>query len=325
MRITPKKVLFLSDLDGTWLSKDPANRAKLDQGVQDLRDEYRPKGVDLKFGYVTARPPERVAKENLPTPDWTITFNGGRIDQGRGIKPDSVGGWSKSSPLQEWEELNDQSGFSAQHALSECREILAEGEFGSLSVQTIGEVIGNPAADDCNNAAHLCFNLADIQLAEHEKTDANANDIPDIFETATFEAPSQIAALAERLNEQLSEDGVELDISPVYLFHGKPYAMIDVATPVANKGEAVDFLRRREGVSPENLIIAGDGGNDISMMRDPSGQDDGRRAIIVGADAKLREAGKGLSHGIIQEAPQDSAVGVLNGLRDHLEAIVTSA
>lgn len=319
---SPKKVLFLSDLDGTWLSKDKANRAALDQGVQVLRDEFRSQGVDLKFGYVTARPPERVAQEDLPEPDFTITFNGGRIDKGRGVEPKPEGGLLKTSPLPSWELLNQESGFTANLALDKCRTLIDSGAFGDMGVRTIGDVIENPLADDCAFAAHLCFDLAQVQLTEAEKTDANGNDIPDIFEPETFEAPAQLKSLRQALNQGLAEDGVQHEISPLYLFHGKPYAMVDVATPVANKGQAVDFLRRQEGVAQGHLIIAGDGGNDISMMRDPKGQDDGRRAIVVGPETKLRQAAGGLEHCIVEPADKDCSLGVLDGLRRHLEAIV---
>jgi hydroxymethylpyrimidine pyrophosphatase-like HAD family hydrolase len=316
----PKKVLFLSDLDGTWLSPNKANRAALDEGVKALQDEYRPRGIDLEFGYVTARPPERVAKENLPTPSYTITFNGGRIDQGSGVLA-AKGGWTKSQPLNSWEELNKATGFTATQALGECKELLATGNFGQLTVQTIGEVIQNPAADDCDYAAHLCFDLSKVELTEAEKKDANGNQIPDIFEPETFEAPAQLKALTGAMHKGLDQDGYQHEISPLYLFHGKPYAMVDVATPLANKGVAVDFLRQQQGVDPENLIIAGDGGNDISMMRDPKGKDDGRRAIVVGPETKLRQAAKGLSHAILAPADKDCSLGVLDGLRTHLEQI----
>lgn len=34
-----KNVLFRSDLDGTWLSKNPENRARLDKEILEIKDE----------------------------------------------------------------------------------------------------------------------------------------------------------------------------------------------------------------------------------------------------------------------------------------------
>lgn len=319
--LNPKKVLFLSDLDGTWLSKNKANRQALDDGVKELRDEFAQRGVDLKFGYVTARPPERVAQENLPTPDFTITFNGGRIDTGTGLISGSAGGYLRTAALSSWEAVNMASGFTADLALKECQALLSSGSFGDLSVQTIGQVVKNSAADDCQHAVHFCFDHSNIALTEAEKVDANGNSIPDLFEQETFQAPAQIQSLTEALSQSLQAAGISHEVSPVYPYHGKPYLMFDVATPTANKGDAVDFLRDQEGVGKSHLIIAGDGGNDISMMRDGEGGDDGRRAIVVGPNKGLRDAASGLSHAIIEPADKDCSLGVLHGLRAHLEQI----
>lgn len=316
-----KKVLFLSDLDGTWLSKNPANRRALDEGVQELRDEYAAKGVDLEFGYVTARPPERVAQENLPSPDWTITFNGGRIDKGTGFTVNDKGERVKAEAYANWDEFNDISHFDSSKAVEGAKEVLASGKFGAMTLNTIGEVVENPAADDCKFATHLCFPLSNVSLNDAERTDDDHNGTPDILQPSMFKAPEQLLEFSTELNLQMKNSGVEYEISPAYLFQGKPYAMLDIASPLANKGDAVGYLRDEQGVTHDHLIVAGDGGNDISMMRDSSGRDDGRRAIVVGPDAGLRHAAAGLSNVILQDPDEDCSLGVLDGLRRHLEAI----
>lgn len=316
-----KKVLFLSDLDGTWLSKNPANRKALDEGVQELRDEYAGKGVDLEFGYVTARPPERVAQENLPTPDWTITFNGGRIDKGTGFEVNAQGEKIKTEAYANWDEFNDISHFDSSKAVEGAKQVLASGKFGDMTLATIGEVVENPAADDCKFATHLCFPLSNVSLNDAELTDNDHDGTPDILQPSMFKAPTQLLNFSTALNLVMENSGAEYEISPTYLFQGKPYAMLDIASPLANKGEAVGYLREERGVDHDHLIIAGDGGNDISMMRDPFGRDDGRRAIVVGPDAGLRQAASGLSNAILQDPNEDCSLGVLDGLRRHLEAI----
>ena len=316
-----KKALFLSDLDGTWLSKDPEQRAALDEGILQLREEYREKGLDLRFGYVTARPPERVQKEGLPTPDWTITFNGARVDQGSGFSLDAEGDLQKVEAFPAWESLNKQTKFHSQQALETCRNLVASGSFGPLGVSTIGALIDNPAADDSPYAAHLVFDLNSVVLTEGEKADHNGNGIPDIFEPQSFSPPEQLQDLKKQLSAALQDCSMQTQMSDLYLFHGKPYAVLDVASARADKGQAVDFVRRQEGVEPDHLIIAGDGGNDISMVTTPNG-DDGRRAIIVGPDQQLRKAAENLGRAILAPPEMDSAQAVLSGLKQHLSELV---
>lgn len=317
-----KKVLFLSDLDGTWLSKKPENRAKLDREVLEIKDSYRQKGVDLEFGYITARPPERVEKENLPTPDWTITYNGAQINQGDPGNFQAEGEFAAEPSLANWNEKNQATGFSASTTLSELNTLLQDEKFSNLQFQTVGQLVENSAADANEFATGLCFSLPSVALTEAEKADLNANGTADILEEETFAAPQQLKDLASALDEALGLAGVGHDVSPPYLFHGKPYAMLDVASPIANKGSALAFLQQREGVSPSHTIVAGDGVNDISMMTALNGVDEGRRAIVVGGNSMLVAAASKLKNSIIQPADQDSSLGVLDGLRQHLEAII---
>lgn len=317
-----KKVLFLSDLDGTWLSKVPKNRARLDNEILEIKDEYRARGVDLKFGYITARPPQRVEKENLPESDWTVTYNGAQINAGDPGDFDSAGNFVANSPDSRWVEINSRSGFSTEKTLETAHELLEEERFCNLSFQTVGQVVNNPAADSNPFTTALCFSLDDIHLTPQEQVDANRNGIPDVLEKETFSAPQQLQELTEALSGRLDEQKVGHEISPVYLFHGKPIVMFDVASPVANKGDALQFLQKLEGVDPSNTIVAGDGGNDIAMMTGQNGIDEGRRVIVVGGDSKLVRAASGLRNAIVCPPEMDSSLGVLSGLRRHLDEIV---
>jgi len=107
-----------------------------------------------------------------------------------------------------------------------------------------------------------------------------------------------------------------VDEPRVYPFHGKPYLKFDISS--VDKGDAIEFLRQRQGIQPEHVIIAGDGGNDISMMLNPQGRDDGRRAIVVGPNSQLRAAAGQVAHALLQEPAQDSSLAVLDGVRRHL-------
>jgi len=317
-----KKVLFLSDLDGTWLSKSPKNRAKLDREIVKIRDEYAEKGVDLKFGYITARPPQRVEKEELPEPDWTVTYNGAQVNVGDAGDFEPDGSYTEKERATAWDDENRKTGFTTDKARSELMELLSTEQFSNLSLKTVGEVVENPAADANEFSLSVCFEQDNIALAPGEERDKNNNDIPDLFEPETFAAPEQITQLREQLDSKFEEAGIGHQVSPAYLFHGKPYVMFDIASPLANKGEAVRFLQSQEQVDAEHTIVAGDGGNDIAMMTGRDGGDEGRRTIVVGKDAGLNQAASELKNALIQPSEMDSALGVLTGLRHHLDAIV---
>lgn len=318
----PVEVLFLSDLDGTWLSKDPEQRKALDEGVLQLREEYRKQGIDLKFGYVTARPPIRVSQEGLPRQDYTITYNGGYIHPGP-PGHETEDGYVIAPPLQEWDNINKACNFSTEEARQALDELLERDEFQGLRFQTVGEVVHQPQADANPYVASYCFDQDSIRLTFDEQADFNENGIPDIFETETIGVPDQLARLQQELDAALSQQGASHELSPVYPFRGKPIMMFDAAASTADKGEAVQFLMEHEGITPEHLIVAGDGGNDIVMMRAPDGTDDGRRAIVVGGERTLYDAAGQLRHVAMRPPEEDSSAGVLAGLRQHLQEIVS--
>lgn len=299
------KVLFLSDLDGTWLGKE---RALLDQGMDSLKDEYREKGIDLEFGYVTARPPERLDK-NLPQPDYKITFNGARVED-------------RDGELNDWLELNERSRFDKEEVREELDELLEEEpEFQGLSYQTVGQVVGNPASDASRYFTSFCFPLGSLTLEPQERADRDHDGVPDILEKSHYEVPAQIADLANELTDELEDEGMGFRVNSPYIFHGKPFIKMDITAPEATKGEAVSFLAEREHVRPDHLIVACDGGNDVSMV-ELNGDDDGRRTIVVGHEHNLREAGSARKNGIVRPENEDSSRGVYLGLRQHLDAIV---
>ena len=300
------KVLFLSDLDGTWLGEE---RALLDNGMEDIRSEYAEEGIDFKFGFVTARPPERLDK-NLPeTADFKLTFNGGRIED-------------KNGRVCSWDKKNEASGFDNDKLQQTFNELLSQDDYKNLCYKTVGGVVNNPAADGSKFDTSFCLSQESIALTDSEKADKNNNGTPDIFEKETFQVPSQVKSLMNELSDNLGAQGMGYKIAEPYMFHGKPFLSLDVAAPSANKGDAVTFTAEQEGVSPEHLIVACDGGNDLSMVRLGDGADQGRRAIVVGHEHELRKAGAALKNGIVRPENEDSSVGVYRGLRAHLDAIV---
>ena len=306
---TPKtektKVLFLSDLDGTWLGEQ---RDLLDHGMEDIRSEYAQKGIDFKFGFVTGRPPERLDK-GLPKADFKITFNGGRIEDGQG-------------EIENWNTKNEASGFDNDALQQSFSVLLQTPQYQNLSYQTVGQVVGNIAADASEFDTSFCLDQNSIALTESERVDNNHNNIPDILESKTFKVPAQVQNLLNDLSEDLESQGMGYRIAKPYLFHGKPFLSLDIAAPDANKGDAVTFLAQQEGVRPDHLIVACDGGNDLPMVQLKGGEDFGRRTIVVGHEQILREAAAPLKNSIIRPENEDSSLGVYKGLRQHLDTIV---
>lgn len=292
-------VLFLSDLDGTWLSPNPENRQALDQGVVALKEEAREKGVDLQFGYISARPLERIEQENLPDSDWSIANNGGYI-------------YSTEGKDATWEDRKRAFGFTASRAFEIAEELLKLPKYAGMDVSSVGKVVGNPAADGCPESASFCIHNDSVRLGPGESKEQ--------LESEHFTAPAQVQAFADAISKKLRKEGAEFQLSPVYPYHGKPYVMFDLAS--VNKGDAIAYLKAKQNLSSDHIIIAGDGGNDIAMMLDQQGKDDGRRAIVVGENSKLRAAAEGVSRAIIQSPDQDCSLGVLDGLRQHVEEII---
>ncbi|MFN8607533.1 MAG: HAD family hydrolase [Vulcanimicrobiota bacterium] len=291
-------VLFLSDLDGTWLSPVEANRRALDEGVVNLKEEAREKGIDLQFGYITARPASCREKQHLPESDWFVCQNGGIIYDGTGLDAD-------------WESQKEELGFKASRAREIAEGVLEQPEFQGLQVSSVGEVVANPEADSCPQSATFCIHNQSVSLATGER--------PEQLSEAAFEAPQQVQHFADQVGQRLKAEGARFHQSPVYPFHGKPYVMFDMAC--MDKGDAVSYLKEKEHIPPEHVIIAGDGGNDIAMMLDQSGHDDGRRAIVVGSNPKLRQAAQNLQRALLEDPQLDCSLAVLDGVRRHVQAI----
>jgi len=307
MQVCPKTtVLVLSDMDGTWLCKDQKAREDLDKGIQ--VNIYDTKGLNVLFGYVTARPPVRLMKENPPVPNFSLTYNGGYIHEGFPTEG--------KEPLSEWTALNETCNFDSKEVIDLTKEIGKEKEFSNFKIKTVGEVVKNLAADDCKYIASICIHKDSIVLDKDESSI--------ILEDKTFKVPKQVNNYINRIKEELEQKNVNFEVNKPYLFKGEPYVMFDIATPYANKGKAVDFLVKDLKLNSENLIIAGDGGNDDVMMTSTDAPEgDGRKLIVVGPNSSLRTSAALKSGNLVTIRPNDehSSTGVLKGIKSHLQEI----
>ncbi len=107
-------------------------------------------------------------------------------------------------------------------------------------------------------------------------------------------------AAAERVRALLAEHGHSCSIIQS---HGR---YLDILPHAASKGTAVEHVRRRLGLEPRQVIVAGDSGNDIEMLRSS------RHAIIVGNYSDGLATRVDLAHGYV--AIGHHARGVIEGV-----------
>ncbi|MES3152295.1 HAD-IIB family hydrolase [Sphingomonas faeni] len=107
-------------------------------------------------------------------------------------------------------------------------------------------------------------------------------------------------AAAERVRALLAEHGHSCSIIQS---HGR---YLDILPHAASKGTAVEHVRRRLGLDPRQVIVAGDSGNDIEMLRSA------RHAIIVGNYSDGLGTRPDLAHGYVTVGHH--ARGVIEGV-----------
>lgn len=274
LRVASQKVrtfLIASDIDGTWKSADKTqarDASVLDNLMKQLIEKCKKAGINIFYGQVTARPPVRVMQENIISPNFTLTYNGGVIHE-NGPHP-------INKILGSWEKIHKQTKFNADNIIELSKNIANAPKYQGLKIETVGQVVKNPAADGCKFISSICVHNDSITL------DASKGETSEIFDKAKYKTPSQIKDFMADLETQLKAQGVKYKISPAYLFAGKPIVMFDIAAPNANKGDAINYLTKK--VKTQNIIVAGDVGNDIAMM-----PDDGRNVIAVGNDLQLKD------------------------------------
>lgn len=306
-----KDVIAFMDFDGTYQDpKYPETKADLEKGLAELRIKYAKKGINFMPSIVTARPKVRLMKEN-PSPEikWSITQNGGEIVNGLPTVD--------KSDFAQWKTLNESTGFKAKKIQEIVYNMAKQQSFSNLKILTMGEVVNNPAASECEFMQPFCVALDNIKLTEGET--------PEILTDKNYKAPKQISEFVAKISEELKNQGVQFELNEPYLFKGKPYLVFDIATPYANKGRAIEFLLKELDIDPRNVIVAGDGGNDIAMMKPLKGNElgDGRSLIVVGENKSLIQSAKALSKDKVVIRPPDepSSLGVLEGLKIHLDRI----
>lgn len=314
-------VVFLSDIDGTWIDNSereenvkPALFA-INNWVQGLKEKFEKKGIKLMHGYATGRPPDVVASLGLPESEYNIFLNGGEIT--KGLSKD------KRTRFTPWVEENKKFGFNPDIIL-ECVKELAPGKNRkNPQVKPIAEVINNNESNSCNFMKTFCMVDASI-----DKTPEEIKQNTPLYKSKHVQG--YISRLKQKMEEKGQIEGKNFVIVGPYQGFGKEGVVFDVATPVANKGDAIKFLMtsldKNKKVSPDQLIIACDGGNDLPMCNDKDHQNgDGRRLIILGNNKELKEKALSLKENkvVIRPPEEMSSLGVIRGLQMHLDDIAT--
>ncbi|MGD8451010.1 MAG: HAD-IIB family hydrolase [Phycisphaerae bacterium] len=122
------------------------------------------------------------------------------------------------------------------------------------------------------------------------------------FKSSYYLEENAEARLAE-INQRLRERG--LDAKVVY----SADKFLDLLPIKSGKGEAVRYVAEKLGLSPANVVTAGDTGNDLDMMRPELGF----RSIAVGNAAPELKAFRAAQ---VYHAQAAYAAGILEGLRE---------
>lgn len=165
------------------------------------------------------------------------------------------------------------------------------------SIRFLGEKVDSPAWNEAIsehwNADAVTKTLADFPRLERQ---------PDEFQSARKVSFYLQNATEDELNNMIAKlDAAGLSAKIIY----SSARDLDVLPSKSDKGSAAAFLARHWNIAPENVVTAGDSGNDQSLF------DKGFRGIIVAnAQPELRD----FQHPTVYHATQPFAAGVLEGI-----------
>ncbi|MBY0403119.1 MAG: HAD hydrolase family protein [Cyanobacteria bacterium] len=131
------------------------------------------------------------------------------------------------------------------------------------------------------------------------------------------EAQVKLPLFLKKMEETLSQEGIPFEaMAYTHLYSKEPTTVVHYIAKGGNKNHAIEFLMRRHQVPTQKLIVAGDDMIDIPMLKA-----DGRKMIVVGNVAKVREHATSLPKEDIHIASpgEDSSLGVLAGLKKFLK------
>lgn len=272
----PARWVFAGDLDGTTLATDKADRPYIFHALEQQ---------GITFGFITGRPLTSAATLKLPrSADFLIADNGGEIYHRHrsGPNPFFDANTSISHPEDgAWDSLNAQSGFNKARVRNLA---LSFGRALGLSVTTFDSLDVHQSGDHKITLVLPMGNPALITVYRNA------------LETGLRAQPDMQWELSEPYEDKTPQ--------------GVPAIFIDIATPLANKGDALAYEMHRHNWDPNHTIVAINGGNDLPLL-----ENDGRYAIIIGDDPLVhREALRRMSPDKLYFSPTPG-FGVLEGIQ----------
>jgi sucrose phosphatase-like protein len=166
-----------------------------------------------------------------------------------------------------------------------------------------------------NGAYHLDRSWHEVIAEDWDKATVEEilRDIPDArMQDREWQSPFKSSYyLEENVEERLGEIHNRLETASIQakvVYSAGRF--LDLLPIRSGKGEAVRFAARHEGIGPENVITAGDTGNDLDMMRPELGF----RSIAVGNAADELEVYRA-PH--VYHARAFYAAGIQEGLEAH--------
>ena len=223
-----RDIVAFMDYDGTYKDhKYPETRDILEDGLVDLRSQYAKSNINFIPVIISARPKERL-KEEYPSDviQWCISQNGGEITKG---SPST-----NTTNYEKWEDLNASTGFKAKKVQDSIHRVSKLPEFSSLKIVPVGDVVHNPIASACEYMQPFCIALGTIKLDKDEPKE--------ILTEKSYKTPKQVKQFVHMVSKDLKQQGIQFEINQPYLYKNKPYIMFDIASPYANKGQAIKFL-----------------------------------------------------------------------------------
>ncbi len=169
--------------------------------------------------------------------------------------------------------------------------------------------IGDAASSDPEWVARLSVNWHRGRIVEIASRFADLELQPAAeqspFKVSYYLSPSVAAAVVQQLQELFAHNALDVEV----IYSGSKD--LDILPSGGDKGTAVQFLRDRWQIEPEQTVVCGDSGNDISLFK--YGRD---RGILVGnAQSELRLWHELHPVNYHYLAVSECAAGILEGLK----------
>lgn len=112
--------------------------------------------------------------------------------------------------------------------------------------------------------AQQAFEMGEAYDEMEALSEEHQSDIKVSFQFKEGITPERMEAITQELQKSVNELGLD---TSVHLVEGKGEFFIDFLPTACEKGTNVEWIARRENIPFENIIVFGNGTNDISMFR----------------------------------------------------------